>query len=815
MATDISFTPFRPGTSQADGQRIAVIDQRLRRTNYFDGQLLKASDLTRDQIYLDERLLELGQALGSGIVRGLGLRRPQPQVLRIAPGIAVAPSGRVLELSDAALDIDLADAARLATLNDGRIQRLPRGLYLLALARAEVIDGVAEAFPRDLASARVPRVASYAEGVQLVLYRLPVALPRQDELAVRAALARELLGGNDRLALPDDDAVALALLAVDNARLQWLDQGLVRRPRRSPGQAGALQQDLATHYRELMAAVRSSRAAQGLAEAFEARQVFRVLPPHGPCPKAAFDPVAGSQRFFPEAWEVSIAPVRRSDLPVLLADAELLAPIDLQQDADIDLMVLVPLPDNAYAVRARQLEAPPEAAPADRRGKLARLDRLALRISPLQPVHRVDSDDKVWAAIWAEAAPDELVYVRRPPRAAETGVSALVLAAGARLPPLGEGLPPDTAALEAELDTAVEQVERGERALLAQQHARDAALAQIKTLEATIEKQREALAAGGDGRLAEALASVAALQAQLAAARAELERLASGERNAAILATAQAAMAAQIDGLKAEVEASTRLIEKLKSQLASSDGNPDALRAQVEALTAELDAARTGLAELTAKLDSAEVQRSEADGQVRALTAQNAELAEALAKARDATGDNGTALDEALARVTQQDADLARARADLQARTSELATLSVRATQLRADYDDAVAQLKRLEAGTALDVDLGKELSLPLLALLRGGDRGAATQLDKTVGKDPALRLAVVRLLAVSPAINDALLWDSLLQVATQPAALLKLEPLLQDRVRNKQPLARAMAELGGDFELGDDLVKRWRELAG
>ena len=90
MATDILFTPFRPGTTHADGQRIAVIDQRLRRTNYFDGQLLKASDLTRDQIYLDERLLELGQALGTGIVRGLGITRAQPQVLRLAPGIAVA-----------------------------------------------------------------------------------------------------------------------------------------------------------------------------------------------------------------------------------------------------------------------------------------------------------------------------------------------------------------------------------------------------------------------------------------------------------------------------------------------------------------------------------------------------------------------------------------------------------------------------------------------------------------------------------------------------------------------------------------------------
>jgi hypothetical protein len=63
MAITINFQPFAPGTTGSDGNRLGSIDPRLSRTNYFDGQLLKASDLTRDQIYLDERLLELGQSI--------------------------------------------------------------------------------------------------------------------------------------------------------------------------------------------------------------------------------------------------------------------------------------------------------------------------------------------------------------------------------------------------------------------------------------------------------------------------------------------------------------------------------------------------------------------------------------------------------------------------------------------------------------------------------------------------------------------------------------------------------------------------------
>lgn len=63
------FSPMATYDSQTTISSISSLDPKLSRTNYYDGRLLRASDLTRDQFYLDERLREVGRALGQGIVR--------------------------------------------------------------------------------------------------------------------------------------------------------------------------------------------------------------------------------------------------------------------------------------------------------------------------------------------------------------------------------------------------------------------------------------------------------------------------------------------------------------------------------------------------------------------------------------------------------------------------------------------------------------------------------------------------------------------------------------------------------------------------
>ncbi|MBD5800723.1 chromosome segregation protein [Azoarcus sp. Aa7] len=836
---NIRFTPLRIGTTNAAGERISSIDPLLSRTNYFDGQLLKASDLNRDQIYLDERLLELGQVFGAGIVRGLDISLQSGHLLQVTPGIAIAPSGRVLQLSNQALTIDLLNSGLIATLNDGRFRSYARGLYALALTHAEVVDGVAEAFPKDLAAPRRPHVAAWAEGVELRLMPLPLPLPRQDEIAVRATLARELLSGGDRLALPSDDAVALGLIAVERGRILWIDRGLLRRPQRALNTPNAIQQDLATHYQELMQTVLTTRQSAGLRGAFAASQYFRVLPPWGPLPQDCIDPIGGRQQFFPKDYEVSIAPVRRSELAAVLADSAHLAPIDLERDADCDMMVLVPMSDTAFALRARQLEAPASFTPRSL-GRLARLDRLALRILPQPPIHRVDTDADVWRAIWADVNPAELMYVRRPPRTAETGVSAVVLALGMTLPPPGSALPPDAAALEEQLDAALEDVDAAEEA----RAALEAEIARLKVRIAELEKALAA--AGGTGTPADAQAEIERLRLALDAAQKEIEALKADDRNAAILANALEAASDRIDALKAELDAARAEIERLKTTSSPID---ETLKQRIEELAAALDAERAKSAALEQERAALTAQLNEAQ---RRITQLEAELKDALAKLEAAGGTDAdlaaardeiaklkaeldatrAALDTARAELadtrakldaslTREAAALARI-AELQnalaAANNELATLRARVATLETQLANANATIEKLKLEAAQTSDLATELPLALLARARGADDTgikAATTADTMIGGNDRARIAAVQIVGLADRRLDLALWPTLPALARFDLGVFEK---LRDRfvaAAGDLDIAKFFLEEGPNLGLSGTHLELWKRVVG
>lgn len=847
---NIRFTPLRIGTTNAAGERISSIDPLLSRTNYFDGQLLKASDLNRDQIYLDERLLELGQVFGAGIVRGLDLSLQSGHILRVEPGIAIAPSGRVLQLSNTPLTIDLLNSGLIATLNDGRFRSYARGLYALALTHAQVVDGVAEAFPKDLAAPRVPHVAAWAEGVELRLMPLPLPLPRQDEIAVRATLARELLSGGDRLALPSDDAVALGLIAVERGRILWIDRGLLRRPQRALNTPNAIQQDLAAHYQELMQTVLTMRQSAGLRGAFAASQYFRVLPPWGPLPQDSIDPVGGRQQYFPKDYEVSIAPVRRSELAAVLADSAHLAPIDLERDADCDVMVLVPMSDTAFALRARQLEAPASFTPRSL-GRLARLDRLALRILPQPPIHRIDTDADVWRAIWADVNPAELMYVRRPPRTAETGVSAVVLALGMTLPPPGSALPPDAAALEEQLDAALEDVDAAEEA----QAAQEAEIARLKVRIAELEKA--VAAGGGDQSLTDALAEVERLKLALAAAQKEIEALKADDRNAVILANALEASSDRIDELKAELDAARAEIERLKTTSSPIDetlkqrieelaaaleaerAKSAALEQERTTLTAQLKDAQRRITQLEAELKDALAKLEAASGSVNSTDADLVAVREELAKLKtelDATrgtlattnaelADTRTKLDASVTRESTAVASLADAlrRIDeLQATgntsSTENTTLRNRVGTLETQLSSANSTIERLKTEAAQGTDLAAELTLERLARARGADAAgikSATAADTLIAGNEAARIAAVQLVGLADRRLDLALWPSLMAIARKDVVLFqKLRDRFVDAAGNINLPEFFMAE-GKDFGLTDRHIELWKQVAG
>ncbi len=439
----VRFQPLgHPVAGRPGIDRIGDIDPRLTRSNYFDGRLLTADDLTRDQTYLDQRLREVGRVLGHGVVRGLNLALDRfTGELRLSPGRALTPAGRVLELPPGDdLVVDLNDRALLSRLNHGKYSRLDRGLYGVVLRHVEVGTDRAEVFPRDLGGQRESQVAFHADAVQLGLIPLPAALPEQNPLAIRAWLMREFSDQGRVSALIPEDAVALGVLAIRDDVPQWLDAELLRHPVRSGLAPGALQADLMRQYEALLADLLLARSAAGMGADFQAADHFSLLPPVGSVPVAAVDPVSGRQGFFPENYQVFIAPVRAGDVPLIESESRRLPPIDLSSGEPVSVMILAPLSAVDYADHALQLERHHGADPR----ALSQIDPLRLALHPRRPVHALDTDASVWAAIHQRLEGGRLLYARRPVRAAETGLSAMVLALGASLPqPVVTPLPSD------------------------------------------------------------------------------------------------------------------------------------------------------------------------------------------------------------------------------------------------------------------------------------------------------------------------------------------------------------------------------------
>lgn len=841
--TTITFQPYAPGITDRAGNRIGSIDPRLSRTNYFDGQLLKASDLTRDQIYLDERLLEMGLVLGSGIAQGLEVELVDNHILRLQPGIAVAPSGRVLQLSGKTLEINLQDSGFIADLNKGLYRRFSRGLYAIALKYAEVVDGVAEADPADLASRRSWQVSSYAEGVELTLIPLNINLPRGDGLAVRAALAQQIIAGGNSFDLPSDEAIALGLIAIDQARPLWLDLGLLRRPLRRPNLGNALQLDLATHYRELFEDVLTARQTSGRQNDFAANSYFRLLPPFGPIPKGSIDPAGGRQGYFPKDYDVAIAPVRRADLASIIEESAHLAPMDLARDADADIMVLVPMSDQSFALRARQLEKTAQLQ-NPLINKLPWFGGLALRLFTQPPVHLIDTDADAWKAIWDEADPAELIYVRRPPRTAETNVSAVVLARGFELPAITSDLPPDPASLEAQLDAALEQSVEAQ-AKLSQKEG------EVNTLNDKVKQLEQAI--GDNTQLHDALDQIQKLEAELSATEAEITALKTGAQDAAVLKTALEAATDKITKLSAELDLAYKKIADLQAA-----GSTDAAAQQkIKELGIALDEANSKLAALMAERDAAQLKLAEAELKLKSLTAELEQLKKRLDEISSGavTGDADLAaakdqiakLNDQIKSLTDQlqglKADLLKAQqaqaaaendsknatmklsdalnqlqntqAESNARAQDLAKSKELIASLQAQLDAAEQKIADLQVQLAQRVLLRTAFPLVDLAKMRGGDTAAAEKLEAQIGDNSNARLAVIHLLTLVPVQFDKALWPSLVSVSQNPKNLPVLREVVVQTISQGRPAGLAFIDNGTQLGMSEIDIRNWKALVG
>ncbi|MFN3305125.1 MAG: hypothetical protein ACK44A_15620 [Roseateles sp.] len=323
------------------------------RSHFFNGRLLSAEDLIREQAARDDAEARLARLVGCGVATGLAVTAGTGSVLHIAAGLGVTPSGAVIDIGN--LDLDLSSAGRGASFSGfgncaaGLAEGQPlAGLYLLTLTPTWSGQGRAATLLGEVGACN-RRTQQPAVRARLVEVQAPSGL---DGASLRNELAVALLSPGQGLApVPPggrvgwwmrqridgsaaapgltDDELPLALLQIDAGAVpRWIDTDSARR-RLAPPPGGVGD----AMWPQSWAVEMQAFAAQFLGELSAPRTAaasFVWLPPVLPLTAAqhaqlrrlvpgvpqAAEPLSRAQfaRALIEGWE---------DAPARLADAQL------------------------------------------------------------------------------------------------------------------------------------------------------------------------------------------------------------------------------------------------------------------------------------------------------------------------------------------------------------------------------------------------------------------------------------------------------------------------------------------------------------
>ena len=275
------------------------------RSFFFNGRLLSAEDLSREQAARDGAERRLARLIGCGVADGLTVAAGAGSVLHIVAGLGVTPSDADIDIGN--LDLDLSSVGRGSSFSGfgncaaGLAEGKPlAGLYLLTLTPAWSAQGRAATLLGEVGAcnrrteqpavrARLVEVQPPAGlGVDSLRNELAVALlsPGQGLAEVPAGgrvgwwMRQRIAGGAAAPGLSADE-LPLALLQIDTkAAPLWIDTDSARRRLAAPpGEAGDA--GIGT-WPQSWAVEMQAFAAQFLAELAEAKATaanFAWLPP--------------------------------------------------------------------------------------------------------------------------------------------------------------------------------------------------------------------------------------------------------------------------------------------------------------------------------------------------------------------------------------------------------------------------------------------------------------------------------------------------------------------------------------------------------
>jgi len=419
-----------------------VLDGLRRRPNYFEGRFLTGADLTRDQNYIRQRQNDLARAYGSGVVTGLEVTltgAASGQRLAINPGHGITPSGDLVLITDRR-DVDLLDLPAIERLDASMGLRLaPRaplgrrtGVFILALRAVEFTANPIAAYPTSITGPRQVEDSDVIEATAITLIPYPDSGGAASLGEARRTLARRLFVEDGARGLPQD-ALPLAMLALERGSVRWIDMAMVRR---ETGADTPLQVSMGARPRALAEAhvaqyarhlrdVLQDRHAAGADGAFPAAQYFAALPAAGELPAAAIlsDDLGFRQLWFPPACDVDLSFAPADEIAAIVEDSLALPPIDLEADpADLDatgIVVLAPVTrprlqrfQQGLAQLTMKAASDPaqgvRRAPADMLAAMVRrlpkaVEATARDAEGNARLEAANAETSAWRAAWAEA----------------------------------------------------------------------------------------------------------------------------------------------------------------------------------------------------------------------------------------------------------------------------------------------------------------------------------------------------------------------------------------------------------------------------
>ena len=409
---------------------VLIEDPRRERPRYFDGRFLAARDLIRDQQYILTREADLGQAAGSGVASGLGVERGTAgDRVKVRAGHGVTPAGELVMLPRA-IELRLADIPRAEQLSArfglGKLPHPPlrnrSGLFVLALRPVEYTDNPIGAYQTSITGQRTVEDGDVVEATAVVL------VPWQDDGAADALDARRSRAAATIFAVDgvrglSANVLPLAMLALSNNVVAWIDEAMVRRELGAdradlPGLGHAPRALRLAHliqHQVQLADILSANGGRG----FAAHERFSVLPSAGPVPAGMIDSTDFTQRYFPPEMAVDFSIIPEDELPALVEESLSLPPIDLEAPAaaleSTAILLLAPIPRNEWRAVSNRLTTrtrtlrPAAINLVATRKPLEILQQLRIpRLPPVVPPS--DPSSAEWARL---AALPQLWFVRR------------------------------------------------------------------------------------------------------------------------------------------------------------------------------------------------------------------------------------------------------------------------------------------------------------------------------------------------------------------------------------------------------------------